>query len=432
MIRYLMSAWLMICVLFSASAVFAKTRIAVIDVTARSKDSKNITPRIKTAVNKRKGVTLVTTKGLPNRFKKKYKLSAKIMATSKLRRKYRKRFRRALKKENIDGLIIVEAQRKGSKVQMVVIGQSGKQLDDNTVSTKRRKLSAKKARLMASNAVKLIREDMPEEKSEEKPKEAPKPKSKPKEDTKANKSVKVVEKDDDPIIPTDPETVSDLFDDGFMIGIGAVFGRRSLLSVGQETELSHVAPFFGPTVHLSFTTLLMEDKAQLGIDGHFSYSPFTTESVDENGEPTQLDSRVLRGGANLSFNYALADIFALGASGGVDYLSVGIADNPTYVGHNYTIARIGLQLLVRPIDQLLIQAGGGFLPFASFAYGADGQTIDASTTGFDANAGLTLNLSDNLRAQLQYRFTSLSPTDDDPAETTDTIHQGNILVGWLF
>lgn len=423
----------MICVLFSASAVAAKTRIAVIDVTTRSKDSKNITPRIKKAINKNKGVTLVTTKGLPNRFKKKYKLSTKIMASGKLRRKNRKRFSLALKKENIDGLVILEAQRKGSKVQMVVIGQSGKQLDDKTVSTKRRKLSAKKARLMASNAVKLIREDMPQDeqpKEETKSKEDTKPK--PKENTKANTSVKVVEKEDDPIIPTEPETASDLFDDGFMIGIGAVFGRRSLLSVGKETELSHVAPFFGPSLHLSFATLLMEDKAQLGIDAHFSYSPFTTESVDENGKPIQLDSRVLRGDANLSFNYALADIFALGVSGGVDYLSIGIADNPTYVGHNYTIARIGAQFLLRPIDQLLFQAGGGFLPFASFSYGADGKTVEASTTGFDANAGLTLNLSENLRAQLQYKFTNISPTDDEPSETNDTIHQGNIFVGWLF
>lgn len=444
MVRYIISAWIVLSILFSAASVWAQDRVAIVDVTPRLKDGNKSVPVIRKALNKNSDIKVVKIKRLSKKLKSKYKLSTNILSKGKLRRKYSKRVKRAVRGLDLDALIIVEALGRGKKLQIVILGRDGKQIENIIEPLKRKRLNAGIAKTLALDIEGLI-----EPASEDEPDE---PEEKPKSSTKVDRLEQEEEEEDSNQEDGDDNEESSasehVLGDTISVGVGAFFGRRSLISVTQPVgsnqlpnELTHDAPYFGPALALDVAKTFAEGNAQLSASLDAGWAPFETQFADGSGEVFALDSSAIRATLDVSFHYALASIFAVGPYAGVDYMSVSIAENDTYEGHTYTNVRAGLSILVRPLQQLSLNLGGGYIPLLNYSYivgleDAQGDIVkttrEGGTTGFEGKAGLMFHINEQINLQVGYHYVGVADSEDDEAETTDTIHQGNASINYVF
>lgn len=447
--RYIISAWIVLSILLSAASVWAQDRVAIIDVTPRSKDSKRSVPVMRSALDKNARIKVVKVKGLGEQLKSTYKLSTKTLSKGKLRLKYQERIRRAVRGLDLDALIVMEALGRGKKLQIVILGRDGKQVENIIEPLRRKRLNSGIAKTLAIDIEGLIEPASSEEepvKPEEK-EEQPKPSSvavAPETDEAADAPEDLDDLDEE----ASDDALDYVLNDTLSVGVGAFFGRRSLRSLTPASgpgelpnELTHDAPYFGPALALEAATTFADHSVQLGASLDAGWAPFDTQFADSAGVTFGLASSMIRATFDASLHYAPADIFALGPYAGVDYMSVSIAENDTYEGHTYTNVRAGLSVLARPMEQLSLNLCGGYIPLLNYSYivgteDAQGDvtrtTVEGSTTGLEAKAGLKLHVSESFNIKLGYHYVTVADSEDDVAETTDTIHQGNASLNYAF
>lgn len=415
----------------TASAQDATYTVVVRDITAKSKDSKNVTPVLIEALEANEDLKVISGEEGEDALKAS-KMSDKDWRSSAKIEKNQERIEGVTKKNKIDAIALVEVQKRGKIMSVTLLNAQGQELKTFRGGLKKKTLKDDQAEKAAGAIYKLIKSSIEPRKKEE-PKAAP------------NTNVAMID-EPDPTPAADPKATATnetevssnletpaLLDNQLIVNAGLAVGRRDLSSTSKTVELKHVAPFIGPMLRVMFTRELMDGDAQLGVSANFAYGPFNTDATDTDGKPVSLASSLMRGGAALSFHYGLSDSFALGVYGGADYLIISIDPNEFYTGHRYISARTGLSALISPTDGVYISLEGGVLPYVSGQYQTpENETANPSPFGFDAGGSLALRLTDAIEARLLYQLTYMQPSDSDPAEATDIIHQGGLMVGYGF
>lgn len=406
-------------------------KVAVYDVTAKSKDSAKVTPVLIKALKEKEELELLVDDDAEDALKP-TKMSTKDWRSDKTIKKNKKRISEGLKKSGVDAVALIEVQKRGKIMVVTLLDREGQELKTFRGGLSKKRLKSDQADKAAGAILSLIQKEIEP--------------SKPPEEKKPSTNVALIEEEPTPAQTPEPSAAAstapevsseldapELLDDQIILDAGLVMGRRNLSSTSETVELTHVAPFIGPMIQLLYTSAIMDGDAQIGVSANFSYSPFNTEATDTEGNPVSLSSSFMRGGATARFHYGLLDSFALGVYGGLDYMVIAIDPNEFYTGHRYISARTGLSALISPTEGLYISLEGGVLPYVNGQYQTPAnETAKPSPLGFEGGGSLALRLTSAVEARLLYQLTYMGPTDSDPAEASDTIHQGGLMIGYGF
>jgi hypothetical protein len=374
-------------------------------------------------------------------------VSRKDFRNSKRRDSSAREFRRVMKSLNIEAIMILDVFSKGKKLQLVVIGPSGKTIADVRENIKRGKVSKAESKTILKEAfAELVpqvrdfrdaggwdavddeprKEDPVEEPDEEDPDEEDPDEEDPDSSTSLKDSAVASNNGDFGLEP------------GFTFRFGALVGSRSFTMESEGGfKLDHKSPFVGVTGRLDATLSVFSDgSSAIGASVFGGYAPFTT--LFDGTEEFASDYGRL--GAELVFKKAFSDQVLLDIFGGAEVWSITIDKNPFYTGNRYLSARLG-GFLSYTAGPLVIGGGAGLLPTFDInnSDGAFGATDLAF--GIEGQAAMSFQVTDSIDARIGYTFTTISPeypepkvigTPDapDPISSTDTIHSGMVTLGY--
>lgn len=372
-----------------------------------------------------------------------YDLSESSLRKSSLRKKKRQQFAEMMRAENLEALLIVDVYNKGRTLQVVAIGPDGEQLTEVEEKITRGTPSRKQAvgALRESfgalvPAVKAYREEA----------------AKPKEET----PIEVVKGEGDGSAKGEEDlSLAEQaarrvrsehgLEPGATASVGAFFGRRAMSvkegDAPDDFKLQHSSPFIGIGARIDgiFTTFGEGDSA-LGGNLYVAYAPFTTVFSTTSGQPPQeLASSFLRLGGELDYTKILTARLRLNVFGGVERVSLTIAQNSFYTGSTYLAGRVGAGVTFRFGPDAYLRAHGAALPTFS-ADNSGGAFGDSPLSwGFEGGALLRFHIVEDVYIQLQYAyqrfapdFPTPSPAIAVPTTSTDQLHTGSLQVGLAF
>lgn len=372
-----------------------------------------------------------------------YDLSESSLRKSALRKKKRSQFAEMMRAENLEALLIVDVYNKGRKLQVVAIGPDGEQLAEveeqitrGTPSRKQAVGALREAFGSLVPAVKAFRE------------EAAKPKEQTPIDVVQGQS-EGDKKGQDDLSLAEQAARRVRGEHGLAPGatasVGAFFGRRAMNvkegDAPDDFKLQHTSPFIGISARIDgiFTTFGDGDSA-LGGDVYVAYAPFITVFSATSGQPPQeLASSFLRLGGELDYTKILTARLRLNVFGGVERISLTIAQNSFYTGSTYLAGRVGAGVTFRFGPDAYLRAHGIALPVfsADNSGGAFGES--PLSWGFEGGALLRFDIVEDVYIQLQYAyqrfapdFPTPSPVIAVPTTSTDQLHTGSLQVGLAF
>ena len=430
-----------ICALVALVATFALGPLAtaqaaqpykliVRDVTAKPADSKKIAPVLIEALGQQRELSLILDDEADEALKTS-KMTNKDWRSGAAIKKKSKSIAKAMASAGADAVAIIEVQKKGKIMAVTILDAQANELKTFRGNVTKATLKEEQANKASQAIVQLLKDNIkPKASAEVAILEEP-------ETTTSTSTATTTGSDDgqDDLKATldRPKAQGGLLSDAILAQAGLTIGRRGLTSTSQTVELTHVAPFIGPTALLELNKALLDGDAQLGLELGFTWAPFNTELTDTQGNPTSVSSRVFRTGFNARFHYALASAFAAGLYGGLDYLAITIDPNEFYTGHRYISARVGLSTLIQPTDGVTMRVEGGVMPYVNGLYQApDNTPAKPAPLGLEAGASVALRLTDSIQASVLYQMTYFGPSDVDPAQATDLIHQGGLMAGFAF
>ncbi len=361
-------------------------------------------------------------------------LSKKDFRSSSRREESAEEFRTVMKNLEIEAILIQDVFSRGRKFQLVVIGPSGEEVADIRKDVRRGRLKKSQAKDVLKEAfgalvpeVKDFRDNGGWEAYEE--------------------EEEVVEEEEDEeemdLIPDDDEEEDEPTEpgeyglaSGYQFNFGALVGSRNFSLSGEGFDLNHKSPWLGLFVGVRavFATLGEGDSA-IGANLFGGYAPFTT--VFDGTE--EFASDYARLGGELMYILAIDSNISIDIFAGGEARSITIAKNEDYTGNKYIGARGGA--FARYVSGvLMIGAGGAVLPTFSInnSNGAYGEA-DGLALGFEANAMIGFDVSDEINISVGYNFQTISvdyPEPErfaDPApslSSSDTIHSGTVTIGY--
>ncbi len=377
-------------------------------------------------------------------------VSRKDFRNSKRRKSSAREFRRVMKSLDIEAIMILDVFSKGKKLQLVVIGPSGKEIADVRENIKRGKVSKSESKTILKEAfaelVPQVRDfrdaggwdavdDEPrkEDPVEEPDEEDPDDEDRDDEDTDSS-SLK------DSAVASNNGDFG--LEPGFTFRFGALVGSRSfsMNETDGEFKLDHKSPFVGVAGRLDATLSVFGDgSSAIGASLFGGYAPFTTVFT-ENNQSLEFASDYGRLGAELVFKKAFSEQVLLDVFGGAEVWGITIDKNKYYTGNRYLSARLG-GFLSYTAGPLVIGAGAGLLPTFDInnSDGAFGPSDLAF--GIEGQAAMSFQVTDAIDARIGYTFTTISPEYPEPVvqtasgpigavESTDTFHSGMITLGY--
>lgn len=365
-------------------------------------------------------------------------VSKKDFRSSSRRQESAREFRSVMKNLGIEAILIQDVFSRGRKFQLVVIGPSGEEVADIRKSIKRGRLKKSQTKEVLKEAfgelVPKVRDfrDNGGWAAYEEPE--PEEEKVVEEEEEEEDSFDLVEdeEEEEPSVPGEYGLAS-----GYRFSFGALVGSRNFSLTSEEGfQLDHKSPWLGlqANVRAVFATFGKGNQA-IGANIFGGYAPFTTvfDGTDE------FASDFARIGGELMYIHAIDENISIDVFAGGEARSITIAQNEFYTGNKYIGARAGA-FAKYASGVLSIGAGGAILPTFSInnsngAYGdADGLAL-----GFEANAMLGFDISDQINISVGYTFQTISvdypePKVVEPTQAltgSDTIHSGTVMLGYM-
>lgn len=371
-----------------------------------------------------------------------YALNQKILQKSTLRDKFRKRIKRMMAQEKLEGMFLVDVYGRGRKLQLIVIGPDGRQLDDFKMGVRSGKPSSDQVIALLNDAFSVLgpevlkaREDAEPEEPEEP--EEPKP---PKNDAPRENTDGQVSQGIDPKKGAEARVKK-----AVNISVGLFAGRRNLEAVETNPEnpnapfgLRHDSPYVGVGGDLDAVILSLGDgEAALGLSLYGSYAQFTTIFFQKDtNERLELSSTFSIAGGALKYIRSLSERFNFDAYAGAQLMSLTVDPNSNYTGNRYVSGRVGLGVGVQLSEDAKLHAHGGALPVfvADNSGGAFGDS--PLSLGYEAGANFTFHLTQSFFLSAHYTFQFLQPDYPEPmspvvrpSSSTDVFHNGGLMIG---
>lgn len=386
--------------------------------------------------------------------KRQFELEPKHFRSSSLRSDNADNFQRIMKDLDLEALLILDVFSKGSKMQVVVIGPSGREVADIRRDITRGNLSRDEARGVLGEIfgelVPAVREfrDAGGWSSAEEPAEEPED-----EFSLIDETDETDEFGDEPSIKEkvikERSGEYELIAPGINMSVGLLGGRRamSFTSENGTFELSHGSPFVGFGGRIAFIFAALGSDAAIGATVLGGYAPFTTSFERRNAAGgvvvEEFKSQYARLSAELNYLKAFSDTFALNIFAGGGATSVTIAKNLDYTGHRYIAARIGAGIMYQ-IGPVLLDLNAGLLPIFSINNSSEGYgPIPTPAIGFEPAGGLSFGITDDISLSLRYsgemfnakypeppRTTGNPATPIGPAKSFDIVHTGLVAIGY--
>lgn len=360
-------------------------------------------------------------------------LDTEDFRASSKRERHRADFAKLMRELEVESIVLLDVYSRGRKAQLVFLGPDGTELADV-------KRSIRSASIDRSTALEMLKEGfgplIPRitqwREEQAKLREARRQQRDAREeDPESGDGKEDVEQEG-----SDGE--DGVLERGLVIEVGALLGRRS---VDIETEagfrLTHASPFLGVGLEVGalFVTF-SEGTVGLGIRGSFGYAPFTTLFTDpETGAKLELGSSFLRTGGTLELRALVARGLQIGGYLGAEVMNVSVDQNPFYTGNQYVYARLGAAVDYALTERASVGVGAGLQPLFSAITSAGAYGGGSFALGFEASAGVSIELTEALFLGVRYRLGYLAPDYpepdvlDDPASTRDVVHTGRVVLG---
>lgn len=416
-------------------------RVGVFDVTDKARDSKNITPKVKSWLGSLEHISVAADNDFGAA------ATAAKLEKPALRGKgvteNSSALADALENAGLDALVIVHVKRKGATLQLTLIEPDGdvagrKQLK---LKSKRKVRNSEVKKLVEQKLVALrdatfvtrstdtahntIRAAIADGiiRSEEASRE--------REALGSNSGSNGGTADINSTLELDKTRAVSTLPRALRVEIGPLFATRAVTfdNVFETVEFNN--PFVGAIggVDVGWTT----GNLRVGALINGAWGTGQARGFDESGEEVILGTQLLRAAGELRGHYRLNQSFALGLGVGAEHLAMTIDENPNYTGHRYTSGLAVLSARIAPTRKLLLELGGGARSIIS-APTHDGSFGDADFTtlaGWTARARLEIELTRSLYAILGYRAERLTPDYAEQNTSSRELFQlGELAVGW--
>lgn len=366
-----------------------------------------------------------------------YALNKKILQKRSLRKKFRKRIKRMMSEEKLEGLFLVDVYGRGRKLQLIVIGPDGSQLDDFKLGIKAGKPSSDQVFTLLNNAFGSLGPEVlkAREEAEEKDEPEEEPDEEPDEGSDGEVSQTITPKQEG----------DGRIKKAVNISVGLFAGQRNLEAVEINPEnanapfgLRHGSPYVGAGGDLDAVIMLFDGgQAALGLSLYGSYAQFTTIFVKQDtNENLELASTFSIVGGSLKYIRGLSTRFSFDAYGGAQLMSLTVEPNSNYTGNRYVSARLGVGLGLQLSEDAKLHAHGGTLPV--FVADNSGGAFGTSpfSLGYEAGASFSFHLTESFFLSAQYTFQYLTPEYPEPvssgirpSSSTDVFHNGGLMIG---
>ena len=370
-----------------------------------------------------------------------YALNTKILQKGSLRKKFRKRIRRMLKEEELEGLFLVDVYGRGRKLQLIVIGPDGSELDDFKMGVRAGKPSSDQVFTLLNDAFSTLGPEVLKAREEAQEPDEPEEPEEPEEKEDPEGTDGDVSQNMDPKGNSDAKVKK-----AVNISAGLFAGRRSLEAVETVPEnpsapfgLRHGSPYVGVGGDLDAVILLLsEGEAALGLSLYGSYAQFTTIFFQaDTNERMELASTYSIAGGAVKYIRSLSPRFSFDAYGGAQLMSLTVEPNSNYTGNRYVSGRVGVGLGIQLSEDAKLHAHGGALPV--FVADNSGGAFGTSplSLGYEAGAMFSFHFTPSFFISAEYNFQLLQPEYPEPvssgirpSSSTDVFHNGGLRVGF--
>lgn len=363
-------------------------------------------------------------------------LDTEDFRASSKRERHREEFAKLIRELGVESIVLLDVYSRGRKAQLVFLGPDGEEVADV-------KRSIQRASIERSTALGMLKEGfgpLIPRITRWREKQAKLRAAREREERERAARESDGEAGDEEQEEETDSGEDDVLERDLIIEVGALLGRRS---VDIETEggfrLTHASPFLGVAAEVGglFVTF-SEGALGLGLRGTFAYAPFTTLFTDpETGTMQEFGSSFLRTGAVLELRGVAARGLELGGYLGAEVMNVSVDQNAFYTGNQYVYARLGAEADYALTERANVGVGAGLLPLFSAITSAGAYGGGSFALGFEAQARVSIDLTDSLFLGVRYRLGYLAPDYpepdpgvlDDPASTRDIAHTGRVVLG---